>query len=90
MPVDAEVAEIRQTIKRLIAEEMNFPPDKLPEDLRLETLGLSSVMLMQAVSSIQDRFGTTLDPSALSRAMSPTLPFGTVLDELARYIGALR
>ncbi|MEV6020311.1 MULTISPECIES: acyl carrier protein [unclassified Streptomyces] len=82
--------ELSAAVKDVLAAKIRVSPDRLPDSLTLEDLGLDSLLLAESLVALESRFGVVIDPLRFAERMTPGLPLGDLVSELAAQIGAAR
>jgi len=77
------VADVRATVKQLLATRLYVGVEALDETATLEELGLDSLLLTEVVAALESRCNARIDVVALAEQLAPTLPLSALLDELA-------
>ncbi|MDE8650457.1 acyl carrier protein [Novosphingobium album (ex Liu et al. 2023)] len=57
----------REAVLAIIAEESRIPLEKLAPEATLIDLDIGSIDIASAVFEIEERFGVTIEPDAISR-----------------------
>ncbi|WP_176709937.1 acyl carrier protein [Streptomyces sp. Wb2n-11] len=82
--------DLGEAIKNVLATRIRVAPDRLPDSLTLEDLGLDSLLLAESLVALETRFGVVIDPLRFAERLTPGLPLGELVAELAGHIGAAR
>ncbi|MET9902952.1 acyl carrier protein [Streptomyces sp. NPDC006446] len=86
--VDPE--DLGEAIRSVLAARIRVAPDRLPDSLTLEDLGLDSLLLAESLVALESRFDVVIDPLRFAERLTPGLPLGDLIAELAAQIGAAR
>jgi len=62
---------IESAVKQFLAERFDIPPERLTEQASMRELGLDSMMMLEVMLEVEDRFGIKLKD--LSMPPNPTL-----------------
>jgi acyl carrier protein len=66
-----ESLHIESAVKQFLAERFDIPPDRLTEHASMRDLGMDSMMMLEVMLEVEDRFGIKLKD--LSMPSNPTL-----------------
>jgi acyl carrier protein len=66
-----ESLRIESAVKQFLAERFDIPPERLTEHASMRELGLDSMMMLEVMLEVEDRFGIKLKD--LSMPANPTL-----------------
>jgi len=66
-----ESLRIEIAVKQFLAERFDIPPERLTEHVSMRDLGLDSMMMLEVMLEVEDRFGIKLKD--LSMPANPTL-----------------
>ncbi len=66
-----ESLRIESAVKQFLAERFDIPPERLTGQVSMRDLGLDSMMMLEVMLEVEDRFGIKLKD--LSMPANPTL-----------------
>ena len=74
--------EISNTIRALIAEQLNINPDRIKLDSTLESLGADSLDQVEIIIKLQEQFGVEIDDNAAEKIQT----FGDAIDYIVSLV----